>query len=83
MADVTIINASDSNTLENDKIVEKVTDETNDLDTKKNVTKKRYARSTTRFFTFLKLVWALADACGYRVDSRIRVVDIKTGKVWE
>lgn len=45
--------------------------------------KKKHSKSSTRFFKFLNLVWDIAEAFGYRVESRIKVTDIKTGKVWE
>lgn len=42
--------------------------------------KPHYPPENVRFHRMLSAIWAMADACGFRVTSRIEAVDIKSGK---
>ena len=40
-------------------------------------------RRTRQFYSFLKTVYSIANLAGFHIDGRIKVTDVKTGKVWE
>lgn len=46
-------------------------------------TKKEERMAKKRFYTFLKTVYNVANLAGLHIEGRIKVKDIKTGKVWE
>lgn len=46
--------------------------------------KEQFARRRTRqFYNLIKTIFAICNLSGFRVEGRIRIKDLKTGKVYE
>lgn len=40
-------------------------------------------REDQRFYNFLHLIFNMASLAGFRIEGRIKVRDLKSGKTWE
>lgn len=82
-------NAAKINEKEKEKIkmedISMDTTEKNEIKENDAELRKAYAerRATKRFYSFLNTIFTIANLSGFRIEGRITVRDLKTGKVFE
>jgi hypothetical protein len=50
----------------------------------KNIDKKtRTDKNSERFYKLLHTIFHVCELAGFRIEGRIRLVDTRTGRIWE
>lgn len=44
---------------------------------------KNLDKDSQRFYNLLHTLFNVCTLCGFRIEGRIKIRDLKTGKVWE
>lgn len=74
-------NMNEQNTVENkEQTVEETVEKT---EVKSDQKKKRMDKDTQRFYSLLHVIFSVCSLSGFRLEGRVQLRDLKTGKLWE